>query len=193
MALSLIDLFAEAVLRWSLRCDRPAQDLTGLVMLSVHGGSPIGPPPPADVEEMRLALHALIDAPGLREDFLVRSLIRELDDTLDDQLENYGRYKARARDRARALEAILRLPRRRDRFLSENGLSARQAENLLAELHQSADTSDGIDELARRKRALDAWRELSEPILAPDLLREWREEEITLRGEALSNEVISNE
>jgi hypothetical protein len=183
VALSLIDLFAEAVVRWSLRCDRPAQDLTALVMLAAHGGRSGGPPPSADAEEMRRALHDLTCQPGLREDFLVRSLIREIDDVLEDQLENYGRYKARARDRARALEAILRLPRRRDRFLSENGISARRAEKLLAELHQLADTSDGIDELARRKRALDAWRELSEPVLAPDLLREWREAQITLRGE----------
>ena len=130
----------------------------------------------------------LTQEPGLREDFLIRALIRELDDTLEDQLENYGRYKALARERARALEAILRLPRRRERFLSENRISARQAEKLLAELRQMADTSDGIDELARRKRALDAWRELSEPILAPDLLREWREAQITIRGEAVSND-----
>jgi hypothetical protein len=183
VALSLIDLFAEAIVRWSLRCDRPVQDLTALVMLAIHGGRPGGPVSSCDAEEMRLALHELTGRPGLREDFLIRSLIRELDDVLDDQLENYGRYKARARDRARALEAILRLPRRRDRFLTENGINARQAEKLLAELHQMADTSDGIDELARRKRALDAWRELAEPILAPDLLREWREEQITLRGE----------
>ena len=193
MALSLIDLFAEAVLRWSLRCDRPTQDLTSLVMLALHGGRACGPSSSAEVEEMRLALHDAVERPGLREDFLIRSLIREMEDTLDDQLENYGRYKALARERARALEAILRLPRRRDRFLSENGLSARQAEKLLAELHQSADTSDGIDELARRKRALDAWRELSEPILAPDLLREWREEQIILRGEIIGNEALSNE
>lgn len=193
MALSLIDLFAEAVLRWSLRCDRPAHELTSLVMLAIHGGRATGSPTAAEIEEMRIALRALVGEPGLREDFIIRALIRELDDVLDDQLENYGRYKARARDRARALEAILRLPRRRDRFLSENGLSARQAEKLLAELRLFADTSDGIDVLARRKRALDAWRELAEPILAPDLLREWREEQITLRGEAVSKEAPISE
>lgn len=184
MALSLIDLFAEAVLRWSLRCDRAAEDLTSLVMLAMHGGRPQGVGRAYDVEPMRVALHALCEEPGLREDFLVRALIREIDDVLDDQLENYGRNKARARDRARALEAILRLPRRRDRFLSENGITARQAEKLLAELRQMADTTGGIEELARRKRALDAWRDLAEPVLAPELLREWREEQILLRGEA---------
>ena len=184
MALSLIDLFAEAIVRWSLRCDRPAQDLTSLVMLAVHGGRPGGVTCSYDVEEMRLALHDVTREPGVREDFLVRALIRELDDVLEDRLENFGRNKSRARDRARALEAILRLPRRRERFLTENGISARQAEKLLAELRQSADTSGGIEELARRKRALDAWRELAEPVLAPDLLREWREEQIMLRGES---------
>lgn len=183
MALSLIDLFAEAVLRWSLRCDRPAQDLTALVMHAMHGGRAAGVTHAYDAEQMRIALHGLTQEPGLREDFLIRSLIRELDEILEDQLENYGRNKSRARDRARALEAILRLPRRKERFLTENGISARQAEKLLAELRQMADTRGGIEELARRKRALDAWRELSTPILAPDLLREWRESQIVLRGE----------
>ena len=188
MALSLIDLFAEAVLRWSLRCDHPAQDLTSLVMRAIHGGRTGAAARACDVEQMRQALHAITTEPGLREDFLVRSLIRELDDVLEDQLENFGRNKSRARDRARALEAILRLPRRRERYLNENGISGRQAEKLLAELRRSADTSGGIEELARRKRALDAWRELAEPVLAPDLLREWREEQITLRGEPIVGE-----
>jgi hypothetical protein len=183
VALSLIDLFAEAVLRWSLRCDRPAQELTSLVMHAMHGGRAAGVTHSYDVEQMRIALHGLTQEPGLREDFTVRALIRELDEILDDQLENYGRNKSRARDRARALEAILRLPRRKERFLTENGISSRQAEKLLAELRRLADTSGGIEELARRKRALDAWRELSTPILAPDLLREWRESQILLRGE----------
>jgi hypothetical protein len=187
VALSLIDLFAEAVLRWSLRCDRPAQDLTALVMLAMHGGRPSGVSRSYDVEQMRLALHGLTREPGLREDFLVRALIRELDEVLDDQLENYGRNKARARERARALEAILRLPRRRDRYLAENGMTSRRAEKLLAELRRMADTSGGIEELARRKRALDAWRELSTPILAPDLLREWREGQLMLRGETVTD------
>lgn len=184
MALSLVDLFAEAVLRWSLRCDRPVEELTALVMHAMHGGRGHGASRSCDVEAMRSALHGLSQDRGLREDFLVRALIRELDDVLDDQLENYGRNKARARERARALEAILRLPRRRDRFLSESKVTARQAEKLLDELRQMADTTGGIEELARRKRALDAWRELAEPILAPELLREWREEQIHLRGDA---------
>ena len=188
MALSLIDLFAEAVLRWSLRCDRPAQDLTHLVMLAVYGGrgDAARMPVPAhgyDVEQMRLALHELTVVPGLREDFLVRALIRELDDVLEDQLENFGRNKARARERARALEAMLRQPRRRDRYLDESGISERQAQTLLAELRRLAETAGGIEELARRKRALDAWRDLATPVLAPDLLREWREAQIALRGE----------
>lgn len=183
MALSLIDLFAEAVLRWSLRCDRPAQDLTSFVMHAMHGGRAGGVTQSYDVEQMREALHALTEQPGLREDFLVRALIRDLDEILEDQLENYGRNKSRARERARALEAVLRLPRRKERFLTENGVSARQAEKLLTELRQMADTTGGIEELARRKRALDAWRELSSPVLAPDLLREWREAQIILRGE----------
>jgi hypothetical protein len=189
VALSLIDLFAEAVLRWSLRCDRPAQDLTSLVMLTMFGGRSGGAVQPHDVEQMRVALHKLTQEPGLREDFLVRALIRELDEVLEDQLENYGRNKARARDRARALEAILRLPRRRERFLEENGISSRQAEKLLAELRHMADTSGGIEDLARRKRALDAWRDLSAPILAPDLLREWREAQLLPRGETTVNDV----
>lgn len=189
MALSLVDLFAEAVLRWSLRCDRPAQDLTSLVMLCVHGGRGDDPTVAAimlgyDVEQMASALHALTREPGLREDFLVRALIRELDAILEDQLENFGRYKARARDRARKLEMILINPRRRDRYLSDHGMSQRQAEALLSELRQLAQTEGGIEELARRKRALDAWRDLSEPVIAPDLLREWREARITLRGES---------
>jgi len=184
VALSLIDLFSEAVLRWSLRCDRPAQDLTSLVMLAMLGGRSGGVCHNYDVEQMRVTLHGLMQEPGLREDFLVRALIREIDDVLDDQLENYGRNKARDRDRARALDAVVRLPRRRDRFLSANGISARQAEKLLAELRGMADTSDGIEEMARRKRALDAWRDLAEPVLAPELLREWRKEQILLRGEA---------
>lgn len=188
MALSLIDLFAEAVVRWSLRCDRPAQDLTSLVMTAMYGGRSHEPAHGFDAEEMRVALHDLTREPGLREDFLVRALIRELDDVLEDQLENFGRNKARARDRARALEAVLRLPRRRERYLNENGISARQAEKLLAELHQMADTSGGIEELARRKRSLDAWRELADPVLAPDLLREWREAQIMLRGETAIGE-----
>jgi hypothetical protein len=108
----------------------------------------------------------------------VRSLIRELDDVLEDQLENYGRNKARARERARALETALADTRERARYLDENGLSLRQAETLLAELRRLADTEGGLEELARRKRALDAWRELAAPVLAPDLLREWREARI---------------
>jgi hypothetical protein len=136
-----------------------------------------------DVEGMRLALHSLTAEPGLREDFLVRSLIRELSDVLQDQLENYGRNKARARARARRLEAVLLHPALRERYLIENGLTDRQADGLLAELRTMADTEGALEELARRKRALDAWRELAEPVLAPDLLREWRAEQLALRGE----------
>ena len=187
MALSLIDLFAEAVLRWSLRCDRPAHELTALVMLAMYGGRGDDPAPAVvgthDVEQMRLALHDLTREPGLREDFLVRSLIRELDDVLDDQLENFGRNKARARRRAEKLGAVLADPEQCAAFLEDNSLTVRQAETLLGEMRRLADTSDGIEELARRKRALDAWRELSAPVLAPDLLREWREARISLRGE----------
>ena len=193
MALSLIDLFAEAVLRWSLRCDRPAQDLIMRVMLATRGGRGddvrvAGMAYSLDVEQMRVALHALTDQPGLREDFLVRSLIRELDDVLEDQLENFGRNKSRARVRARALEAILVHPKRRERYLVENGLTERQAATLLSELRRLADTKGGIEELARRKRALDAWRELAEPVLAPDLLREWREAQLSLHGESTLGE-----
>lgn len=183
MSLSLIDLFAEAVLRWSLRCDRPASDLTTLVMMAVYGGHPEGrtlsrPWPDDDVEPMRLALHELTVEPGLREDFLVRGLIRELDTILDDRLHNFGRNKARARLRARDLEAVLANPHRRERYLDESGLAERQAETILMELRRLAETADGIEELARRKRALDAWRDLSEPVLEPDLLREWREAQL---------------
>lgn len=183
MALSLIDLFAEAVVRWSLRCDRPVQELTALVLLAVHGGRGDDPATSAvlrnhDAEQMRVALHELTHEPGLREDFLVRSLIREVDDVLEDQLENYGRNKARARARLRTLEATLADADRRAQFLQENGLSWRQAESLLVELRRLADTAGGLEELARRKRALDAWRELAAPVLAPDLLREWREAQI---------------
>lgn len=189
MALSLIDLFAESVLRWSLRCDRAAQDLTSLVMMAVHGGRADVLRIPAllsgfDVEEMRLALHQLTHDPGVREDFLVRALIRELDTVLEDQLENFGRNKARARDHARTLELVLSQPRHRARYLTENGITERQAETLLAQLRQLADTAGGIEELARRKRALDAWRELAEPVLAPELLREWREARLSPRGES---------
>jgi hypothetical protein len=187
VALSLIDLFAEAVLRWSLRCDRPAHELTALVMLAMHAGRGDDPAPAAvgthDVEQMRLALHELTREPGLREDFLVRSLIRELDDVLEDQLENFGRNKARARRRAEKLGAVLADPQQCTDFLDDNGLTLRQAQALLGEMRRLADTSGGIEELARRKRALDAWRELAAPVLAPDLLREWREAQISLRGE----------
>jgi hypothetical protein len=187
VALSLIDLFAEAVLRWSLRCDRPAHELTALVMLAMHGSRGDDPAPSVidtrDIEQMRLALRELTRQPGLREDFLVRSLIRELDDVLEDQLENFGRNKARARRRAEKLGAALANPEQCAAFLEDNGLTFRQAEALLAELRRLADTSGGIEELARRKRALDAWRELAAPVLAPDLLREWREAQISLRGE----------
>ena len=188
MALSLIDLFSEAVLRWSLRCDRPVQELTALVLLATYGGRPDaargnGSAGSYDIEGMRLALHALTVEPGLREDFLVRSLIRELSDVLEDQLENFGRNKARARARARRLDAVLSQPLLRRRYLIENGLTDRQADGLLTELREMADTAGALEELARRKRAMDAWRELAEPVLAPDLLREWRAEQLALRGE----------
>ncbi len=188
MALSLIDLFAESVLRWSLRTDRPVQDLTYLVMLAMHGGREdgrfIGLMHTYDAEQMRLALHALTIDPGLREDFLVRSLIREIDETLEDQLENFGRNKARARDRARKMEMVLMHPDRRAAYLQQYGLSERQAMTLLSELRGLASTDDGLEELARRKRSLDAWRDLAYPVLAPDLLREWREERLRLGSES---------
>jgi hypothetical protein len=188
VALSLIDLFAEAVLRWSLRCDRPAHDLTALVIMAVHGGRDDPPfaaadPQTYDVEQMRLALHDLTVEPGLREDFLVRALVRELDDALDDQVENFGRYKARARRRVQQIESALAHPALRERFLDEHGLTDRQARSLLNELRRLASTADGIEELARRRRALDAWRDLSGPVVAPDLLREWRESRLVVPGE----------
>jgi len=187
MVLSLIDLFAEAVLRWSLRCDRPAEELTELVLHAVHSGaSPVVHA--CEVEEMRRALHQLTRQPGLREDFLVHALVRELDELLEDQLENFGRGKAQARTQARQLELALRTPIQRARYLGAHGISLREAEARLAELRHQADPVGGIEELARRKRALDAWRDLAAPVVAPEILREWRAERVSLRGEAALGE-----